>query len=107
MSGHVIAYQCGHGSCNSAEIERKTGAVGSATSAATFWLAHNYYRLKTDTLDHELCDECLFDLNNGADDEGTMNRDLYLSFNRVNSGKADRNGYGVCFVKLSWVCNVA
>ena len=106
MNGNVRVYRSGQGSCDSSEIALHTDAVSSDTNHATVWLAHNYYRLKTNRIDTEMCDECLFDLNDGADDEGSVNRDIYLAFNRVISGRSDRNGYGTCMVKLAWVCNV-
>ena len=82
------------------------GALGHGTDNVTFWLAHNYYRLKTRQLDEEMCNVCLYDLNNGEDREGLVNRDLYLAFNRVVSGFSRRDGTGACSVRLSWVCNI-
>ena len=82
-----------------------TGAL-NGMELATFQLGHNYYRLTTEDMDEEECSNCLYDLDNGDDTTGTVNRDLYLAFNRVVSGRSDRNGAGTCEVKLSWECNI-
>ena len=72
------------------------------TTRATIWLAHKYFRMKANgdfEYNFEDCATCPFD---AAEEE----RDMYLSFNRVNLEESDHTGHGVCSVKLSWICNV-
>ena len=99
------------GSCDGGPFEYLAGVLGPNTTHATVLLAHRYGRVQIngDEFDKEVCDDCLFELNDAADNVAPgSNRDLYLAFNRaVNSEEPGFDGYGVCSAKLSWVCNVA
>ena len=107
-NGDVIVRKSDHCLPKGSELERhSTNTTAGVADAATFWLGHNYYRLKTTKIDEETCSDCLYDLNNGADFEGKVNRDLYLAFNRVVSGNSGRDGFGTCKVQLSWECNTS
>ena len=88
------------------QLSNHTDAVGSGRTFITLWISHNYYRLKNNQIDTEMCSDCFYDLNDGNNREGSVNRDFWLAFNRAVSGMSSRNGYGTCNVKLSWVCNV-
>ena len=83
--------------------------LGPNTTRITVLLAHRYSRVQIngDEFDQEWCNECLFELNDATDTVGEDNRDLYLAFNRRVISDQLGDGYGVCSVKLSWVCNVA
>ena len=108
--GYVYLIGSTHGGpCKGAFIDG-LGVLGTNTTHITVLLAHRYSRVQIngDEFDHEWCDECLFELNDATDTVGEDNRDLYLAFNRrVISDYLEADGYGVCSVKLSWVCNVA
>ena len=110
--GNVYFFESYHGgSCDGYFVELLDGVLGLNTTHATVLLAHRYGRVQIngDEFDKEVCDECLFELNDAADNVAPdSNRDLYLAFNRaVNSEEQTHDSYGVCSVKLSWVCNVA
>ena len=110
--GSVRFLESTHGGlCDGDQFEAFYGVLGPNTTLATVQLAHRYSRVQIngDEFDKEVCDECLFELNDAADNVAPdSNRDLYLAFNRaVNSDEPEYDGYGVCSAKLSWVCNVA
>ena len=109
-SGTVVLLASYTQPCSGYPIDVQVGVLGPNTTRATVLLAHQYGRLiiNGDELDKEWCNECFFELNDASDDQGPENRDLYLAFNRViNAARSESDGYGVCSVKLSWVCNVA
>lgn len=45
--------------------------------------------------------EWLYALNGQPDTEGPVNYDIYAAFNRVVTGRSDRNGTGVSIVSVS------
>ena len=114
LYGDVFFQESKHGGlCDGELFEAFYGVLGlnTNTTLATVQLAHRYSRVQIngDEFDKEVCDECLFELNDAVDNVAPdSNRDLYLAFNRaVNSDEPEYDGYGVCSAKLSWVCNVA
>ena len=68
------------GSCNGQVLEMYFGVLGPNTTHATVLLAHRYGRVQIngDEFGKEVCDECLFELNDAADNVAPdRNRDLY------------------------------
>lgn len=83
-----------------------TNLVTAGTSTVTVWISNEYVRIQTNTGHQErICSSCLWSLNGQSDNEGPVNEDVYLAFNRVVANTA-RNGVGVCNVKVSWECPV-
>ncbi|XP_033748498.1 uncharacterized protein LOC117333348 [Pecten maximus] len=81
--------------------------VNPSVNTVTFYVADRSYRVTNDQgFDATHCSNCLFALNNQPDTKGgahRINKDIYLSFNRVISNSV-RKGHGVCSVDLAWDC---
>ena len=110
-NGDVYFVESSHGGSCDVDIFEKLGVLGPDTTRATVLLAHRYGRVQIngDEFDKEVCNDCLFELNDADDNVAPdSNRDLYLAFNRVVISEGQNfDSYGVCSVKLSWLCNVA
>ena len=111
-NGGVYLVESTHGgSCDGDTSILETVVLGPNTTHATVLLAHRYSRVQINggEFDKEVGDKCSFELNDADDHVAPdSNRDLYIAFNRaVNSEEQSHDVFGVCSVKLSWVCNVA
>lgn len=73
------------------------------TNKINVWIANHYLKVANDggRLCERNCNKCLFGLN-GQITPGSINQDIHVAANRVISGSY-RNGYGLCFFKMSWV----
>lgn len=75
--------------------------VSVSTNKVDIWIANHFLKIQTDGgLLTSHCDKCLFGLN-GQYTPGIIDQDIYVAVNRVIDGSY-RNGYGVCYLKMSW-----
>lgn len=90
--------------CSSGILQTFANAISSGVNHVTLYVSNQHIRVTNDQgLDAKICSECLYALNGQSDAQG-INEDLFLGLNRVVTGRTDRNGVGVCSVKMSWLC---
>ncbi|XP_021369838.1 uncharacterized protein LOC110460933 [Mizuhopecten yessoensis] len=72
----------------------------------TVFISNEHIRIINNygVVDEQVCHQCLYALAGQSDSEGSVNEDLYISFNRMIRVSSGRVGYGVCSATVQWVC---
>ncbi|XP_053376334.1 uncharacterized protein LOC123526752 [Mercenaria mercenaria] len=98
----VYANNVNRTDCRAQLLYQYNGATNTSTSKVNVWIANHYLKVANDNgLCERNCNKCLYGLN-GQYTPGSINQDIHVAANRVVAGSY-RNGYGLCFMKMSWV----
>lgn len=97
---NIVSSKSDH--CKTETTEWMNTLLAPDVKRLTVFVANNYFRIQNDQgFDVEECHRCGFALN-GQDPDDRYNT-LYMAFNDDIQGKHS-NAYGVCHVKIHWVC---